>query len=85
MLINTIIEIFGLEEEYSLSHNETSEKSYTLLDSHLAVASGHWNGWKIVSTDKDELSKVIQVFKTEFRVTVAQVRISFKFLFLTKF
>jgi hypothetical protein len=55
-----------------------------MLDSHLAEASGRWNGWKIIVTDVEELSKVIYAFKREHTQVVSEVRISSKFLFLTK-
>jgi len=85
MLIDAIIEIFGLKEEDTLPHDETRKNQYTSLDSHLAGESGHWNGWKIIITNAEELSKVVQAFKREHTKAVSQVRISSKFLFLTKF
>ncbi len=83
MLINAIIEIFGLEEEDIFPEDETRKEQYKLLDSHLGQASGRWNGWKIIQTDVEELSKVVYTFKREYTDTISQVKISSsKFLFL---
>ena len=83
MLIDAVIEIFGLEDG-DLSNDEVREGRYTSLDSHLAGASGRWKGWKIIKTDLEELSKIIYEFKREHTKVVSEVRISSKFLFLTK-
>jgi hypothetical protein len=84
-LIDAIIEIFGLEDG-DLSNDEIREGRYTVtsLDSHLAGASGRWKGWKIIQTNLEELSKVVYAFKREHTKVVSEVRISSKFLFLTK-
>ena len=83
MLIDAIIEIFGLEDD-DLSNNKVRESRYTSLNSHLAGASGCWKGWKIIKTYLEELSKVVYAFKREHTKVVSKVRISSKFLFLTK-
>ena len=86
MLIDTIIGLFGLKEEDTLPEDETRKEQYKSLDSHLAQASGCWNGQKIIQTDIKELSKVVYAFKKEHVKAVAKVKnSSSKFLFLTKF